>query len=65
MSTRRAWSAGSLERSGVASADLRDSDTAAAISSRCTVALTDIGTQFRRTASLEKVSQPMLKIVGQ
>jgi hypothetical protein len=45
-----------VERSGVTSADLRDSATAAAMSSKCTVALTDIGIQFRRTAFLEKRS---------
>jgi hypothetical protein len=43
-----------VERSGATSADLRDSATAAAMSSRCTVALTDNGIQFRRTAFLEK-----------
>jgi hypothetical protein len=54
MSTCRAGSVASAERSGAASADLRDSATAAAMSSRCAVALTDSGIQFRRTAFLEK-----------
>jgi hypothetical protein len=45
----------SVERSGVTAADLRDSDTATAMSSRCAMALTDSGIQFRRTAFLEKV----------
>jgi hypothetical protein len=62
MSTRLARSAGSWERFAAASAGLRESDTAAAITSRCIVALTDTGTQFRRTASPDKVSKPMLKI---
>jgi hypothetical protein len=44
-----------VERSGATSADRRDSSTAAAMSSKCTVALTDMGIQFRRTAFLEKV----------
>jgi hypothetical protein len=51
-----------VERSGATTADLRDSATAAAMSSRCAVALTDSAIQFRRTAFLEKGPEPMLKI---
>jgi hypothetical protein len=51
-----------VERSGATSADLRDSATAAAMTSRCPVALTDNGIQFRRTVFLEKGPEPMFKI---
>jgi hypothetical protein len=64
MSTCLAGSAAVVERPAADAAGLRDSATAATMSSRCTVALTESGIQFRRTLPSSKGPEPMLKIAG-